>query len=281
MTVQDDINKAIDDLMNVVMDASQTYSAEIVDNIYGIRLRVNDILAEYAKNDGTISKYRLRKLLEELDEVEFDIGDEFYDAMDKAIVDVSEKTENNLISVLIATLGVAVLFGGKDKRPKSDDLVEDIRKFVFDFDINGVRLLDRIASVSGFLRDEIQQAIRYGTHHGENVTQLSKRVKDAFDKTAWQFKRIVTTELPLAFRKGILTVGDKTGVIKAVKIIDNRGRHKYHESHECYRLAEQNPYGWGKGVYKTSDTYILAPHPQCSAYYHYILKKEINEGGGA
>lgn len=279
MTVQDDINKALDDMAAEVFDSAGDRASEIVDEIDDIRLRINDLLMEYSRKDGKISPSRIKTLTDELDAIEGIIGTEFYDAVDEAIEEVSEKTEENLKGVLISVLGVALLFGGANKVPKSKDIVNDIFDFVFNEEVNGTKLSDKISSVAGFLRDEIQQAIRYGTHLGENVSQISQRVKDAFDKSAWRIKRVITTEIPKAFRKLILELGRRSGVIKAVKIIDNRGRHRYHERHECYRLAEQNPYGMGKGVYLPKDTYILDPHPQCSAYYHYILNEEALEGG--
>lgn len=278
--MQDEINKAIDELASEIIESSIRSSEDIVDDLYDIRLKINDLLDKYAKKDGTISPSRLRTLMEELNDIEGEIGVEFYDAMDKAIEDVSEKTANNLTSVLIAVLGVAVVFGGKDKAPKDGEIAGILIDFIFNRESYGTNLAEKISSVAGYLRNEFQQAIQYGIQLRENVTQISRRVREAFKRSAWRFKRIITTEIPLAFRKGLLTLGGWLGVIKAVKIIDNRGRHRYHESHECYRLAEQDPYRMGKGVYLPKDTYILDPHPQCSAYYHYILSDEILEGGG-
>lgn len=271
MSVQDDINKEIDNLASDIMGSTQGHADDISDDLYGIRTRIMDLLAEYEMKDGKISKSRLRSLLRELDEIEVEISDEFYTNIDKAITEVSKDAEKNLNSVLIATLGIAIIYGVSKNRPDSGKLIESIRNEVFNEEINGMSLGDRIASSSRYLRDALQQAISYGIYNGETVGVIYRRVRSTLSENLWRFKRIITTELPIAFRRTIAKIGGNVGVIKAVKIIDNRGRHRYHESHECYRLAEQDKYGMGKGIYLPTDSFILDPHPQCTAYYHYIF----------
>lgn len=280
MSVQDDINKAIDKMAEDVMASSLRVSDETLDNIDSLRNKVRDLLDEYAKEDGTISKARLRKLLRELDDIESDIFDEFDTSIEEAIENVVTDVESNLTGILIASIGVALLYGSARNKPSSSAIVDEVFGHMFDTEIDGVSLSDRITASAGVLRDEVQLSIRYGVNRNENTTQISRRIKKAFDDTAWQFKRIMTTELPIAFRKTIVTIGGNTGIVKAVKIIDNRGRHKNHERHMCYKYAEDDKYGWGKGVYKTTDTFILNPHPQCSAYFHYILDDKKLRGVG-
>lgn len=274
MSVQDDINKALDELSDKMLGDATRSADDVIDKVDSYRKEISGILLEYSNKDGTISERRLRSLLRELDEIEDGIGEEIYEHLESSVEETSNAFSKEIVGLLIAGLGVAVVFGGKDKRPSNDSLTKEITDFVFNKEINGIKLSNRINVVSGILRDEIQKAIRQGVNSGESITKISQRVKKSFDKTVWQVKRIITTEIPVAFRKGIALIGGKAGIIKAVKIIDNRGRHKYHESHECYRLAEQDKYGMGKGVYKPSDSFIFNPHPQCSAYFHYILKDD-------
>lgn len=271
MSVQDDINKEIDKLASEIIGNTQGHADDIADDLYGVRTRIMDLLAEYEMKDGKISKSRLRSLLRELDEIEIEISDDFYGNIDKAVTDVTKDAEKNLNGVLIAALGIAIIYGASKDRPDSDKFIESIRNEVFNEEINGMSLRDRIASSSRYLRDALQQAISYGIYNGETVGVIYRRVRETISENMWRFKRIITTELPIAFRRTIAKIGGNVGVIKAVKIIDNRGRHRYHESHECYRLAEQDKYGMGKGVYLPTDAFIFDPHPQCTAYYHYIF----------
>ena len=192
---------------------------------------------------------------------------------------MSEQAEKNVTGALIAVLGVALVFGGRSRRPPQENIVSEISDYVFNREgKDGIVLSDRIASVVGFLRDNIQREIRYGVLRGESVNRISRRIISVFEQTSWQFKRIVTTEIPTALRKGIATIGGKTNVVKAIKIYDTPGRIAHpgrHHHHECYRLAEQDMYGMGKGVYLPKDTFILDPHPQCTAYFRFILKEDF------
>ena len=279
MNRQQQINKTLDELSERIYEFAKRESDRSIDKIDSIRKQINGILADYSKDDGTISKSRINTLLSELDTIEEDMYEALDSSLDQAVANTSEQAEKDIIGALIAVLGITAVFGGLSKRPKSSDIVKEISDYVLNREIDGVTIRTRLAAVVGVMRDELQREIRYGVHIGLSITQISRRVKTAFDRTVWQFRRIITTEIPVAFRTGIALIGGKTGVIKAIKIIDNRGRHKYHETHECYRLAEQDKYGMGKGVYLPTDTYIFDPHPQCTAYYHYILNNDVIEGG--
>lgn len=279
MKEQDDINKKIEELSSEIFDKSAKDAEATINKIDRIRADINDILVEYANKDGTIPEHRIRTLTNELNDIESGIGDTFFESIDKSITETSKKAEKIIIGALITTLGASLVFGGKGGRPNSGKIVKEISEYVFNRNVNGVKLSNRINSVTGILRDEIQRAIRQGINLRESITGISRRVKKAFEKTSWQIKRVFTTELPIALRTGIATIGGRTGIVKAVKIIDNRGRHKNHENHECYRLAEQDKYGMGKGIYKPQDTFIFDPHPQCSAYFQYIVDPEKIGGG--
>lgn len=279
MSKADDINRELEKISQRIMDAVNKESDYAINLIDGMRKDITDILMEYADTNDVIPESRIRSLLNELNDIETGMGDSLYEALNDSVDKVARDTEKNLTGVLIATLGVAIVFGGRDKRPERDDIISEVADFINSREIKGVPLSKRIKAVSGILRDEMQRAIRYGVTMGESVTKISRRIKKAFDKAVWQVKRVFTTELPNAFRKTVATIGSKAGIVKGVKIIDNRGRHKYHEKHECYRLAEQDKYGMGKGVYKPSDTFIYSPHPQCSAYFRLVFYDNMMEGG--
>lgn len=275
--MQKEVNEKVDDISDKLFDSINSDVDYVLNKVDRVRKEVNSILLEYANKDGKIPHHRIQTLLRELDKIESSIEDEIVESIEEFNESTADKTSKHLVEAIVATVGVSMIAG--KKRPNRSEITNEVTEFMSSREINGITTEKRIDAVSGILRDTMQQSIRYGVITGESATTISRRVKKAVDRAVWQVKRIVTSEIPTAFRKTIATVGNKLGVIQAVKIIDNRGRHKYHESHECYKLAEQDKYGWGKGVYKTSDGYIFDPHPQCSAYFRYILKKHLTEGG--
>lgn len=274
--MQKEVNRQIDEIANELYDTAARDADLVEGKVDSVRKGVNSLLFEYMNKDGKIPKHRVRTLLRELDALESDIGVEINDALSEVLSDTVDKTNKQLIGALIAVIGVSLI-----KRPNSDKIAKDISEFMFGRELGGITLGSRIEAVAGVLRDSMQQAIRYGVLTGKSATVISRSVKEAVDKAMWQVRRILVSEIPTAFRKSVALIGDKAGVIVAVRIIDNRGRHRYHETHECYRLAEQDMYGWGKGVYKPTDGFIFDPHPQCSAYFHYILRKDLLKGGDA
>lgn len=272
MTVQAKLDELVDKASDVFLDGLDGRSQAIARRIERMRSDVYDILQDYEKKDGRISRTRINALLRELDEIEDEIYLEFAKEMEDAITETVEDAESDMRKALLGLLGASLLLGPNGEKLNSNEIVEEAIEYVMKRkSSDGLTLPDRLHSSAGLLRDEIQKAIRYGILRNESVTKISRRVKKSFEDMSWRIERIVKTELPIAFRKIVSVLGGKLNIIKAVQIIDNRGRHRYHERHECYRLAEQDMYGWGKGLYRPEDTFIFDPHPQCSAYFRYVL----------
>lgn len=275
MTKEDELNKELDAIMAEVLDSSLKYSTTIENKLNDVRKQVNGLLLEYSNKDKTISYTRLNTLLRELDDVEASLVDELETSVDKYVEDTSKKSNKALIAAITAAVGVGIAFGGKDRVPTLEQATKETVEYIKGEKADGLDLNDRIRRLSGSFRDDMQKAIRYGVMSKYSINKISRNVKEAFDKGMWQIKTIVTSELPTVVRKSMVWIAGKTNIVKWVKIIDNRGRHKYHTSHQCYIYAEQNKYGVGKGIFKPTDTYILDPHPQCTAYFHYIFKDDI------
>lgn len=250
-------------------------SERVADRVSRIRMEIYEILEAYETKDGTISKSRIESLIRQLNNVELGVYNELTESMDAAIEKVATDVEKDTTKALLATLGLAAVFGAigaKEIARQSKETIDEIIEYVKNHrGSDGLNLSDRLRAFSGLLRGEIGKEIRYAVLQGKSVKEIGEIIRKTFDKFRWHIKRIITTEIPIAVRKGISVIGGKLKIVKAVKIHDNRGRHRNHESHECYRLAEQNVYGWGKGVYKPTDTYIFEPHPQCTAYFTYIF----------
>lgn len=274
MSIQSVIDKDIDELATKVVNSSKKVADDLEKEVNAISSKISALLLEYANNDGTISKSRLRKMLRELDKIEDDLYFDMTEEVDEGINDIIDVSEKGLNKILLASIGATLLYEGLI-RPGKKGIKDDIRKFLDENSFKGVDLSDSLRASAGYMRDEIQKAIRLGVNRNESVKEIARRAKKSVEGSIWTFQRVVATELPLAFRKAIVTVGAKTGAIKAIRIIDHRGRHRNHENHMCYIYAEQDPYGWGKGVFRLTDTHILNPHPQCTAYYRYIIKDDI------
>lgn len=280
MTMQADLDELIDGIADDYMNHLDDYAEDVINKVERIRSDVYDILDDYSRKDGRISRSRINTLIRSLDDVEQDIYLELSEELEDAITETVKKAEKQTNGALLGLLGASLLLGSDGKKLNAEETVGSVVNFVLTRKAaDGLSLSDRVRSIAGLMRDEVQQAIRYGVLRGDTVGRISRRVREAFKSASWRIGRVVKTEIPLAFRKTLLYIGGKQGIIKAVKIIDLRGRHKYHERHECYRLAEQDMYGWGKGVYRPEDTFILDPHPQCTAYFRYILNDVELQGG--
>lgn|SRR5699024_4294252 len=243
------------------VESKQNGLAKEVD---GTRIYFLDIVEKYAKEDGTIDDKKLRKILREIENQDDYIYDIINDEMESTIEESMNKAKRDVFT----SLGVmaAGIVGGKvifDKIKK--DALTGIGK-------DGNTLNKRIEKYTGNMLDEVRKAIRTGVLSGKTSGQINRDIKKAMEKESWKLKRLVGTELPNVYRRTVAELAKEGKNIKAVRIIDLRGRHPYHKKHECYRLAEQNVYGWGKGVYRPDDTYIYDPHPNCTAYFEYVFK---------
>ncbi|WP_212667848.1 hypothetical protein [Virgibacillus pantothenticus] len=145
-------------------------------------------------------------------------------------------------------------------------------------DENIIDLSDRMWTLAGDYNAELRRVLQAGIIQGKSVNQLVSDVRKVYEAETWKIETIVITETNTAHRVGIAKAAEASEVVKAVKIIDHPG-HKRHDQHECYRLARQNPYGWGEGIYRPQDTYIYSPHPRCRASFRYVIKDEYLTGG--
>lgn len=278
--MQAEINLVIDDIAGDILDGVSNDADKAIDKIDSLRKEYNSVLLEYANKDGAIPNHRLKSLLRELDEIERGIGESINGSLNDLVREATDNTNERLVEAAISVIGLSLIGGGKT--PNKTAISKEVRDFMDEREFGGVGIGKRINSVSGLLRDTLQREIRYGAIRGDSITKISRRAKKAFDKMLWQVKRIITSEIPTAIRRTTAVIGEKLGIIQGVLIIDLPGRHAHpmrHKYHECYRLAEQDMYGWGKGVYKPTDAFIFDPHPQCSAYFHFILRKDLLRGG--
>lgn len=271
MADQKDLDEKLDKAEEKYFRENRRMQNRVIDELDDYRHEIRDILDKYADDNGKISKKDTKKVLRELDKLEDDIAETLKESVDEEL----DKTTDKAMKWTMAALGSLIAADAISKK----DLRKKVKKAVKERkELKNVPLDDRIDRVSGSLLDGLRDNVRSGVIYGSSTTKIGRVVKQSFEKNEWQIRRVVMSEGNNAFRSASGELASLSDAVKAVKIIDNRGRHPYHESHECYRLAEQDMYGWGKGVYRPEDTFIYFPHPQCTAYYRFILKDDGGDG---
>lgn len=237
-------------------DKQITYAIKEVGRV---RADIAELLTEFAADDGTIKRQRLSRLLRELDGVEKALRENGMVAMTQVVTQSAE----------FAIAGSPIIVAGVEKLNKRTvDYV--IRRFGED----GLVLSDRIWGTSGEIRDSIATVLRTCIIRGDAVGTMVKGVKDVYDAEKWKIKRLVVTEGNTAYRVASANSVRDSKVADYVRINENGSRHGNHTNHKCYKLAQEDRYGEGKGVFKPTDSEIYLPHPNCSSYITAVLKDE-------
>lgn len=245
-------------------------SNRVVRTINGLNQDILDKLHDEAEN-GKVPSSKVNTA----DSVIRAVGREYVTEIEDAILDAVERMGGEMVDRYVKS---------STKYPEVSALLsasliatikKDVTKEIFAREINGARLKDRVRALSTMLTYEVMKSVKYGVLLKESVAKTFRKVTDAIKANVWQIKRILTSELLTTLRMATLLFGEMTGIVKAVRIIDNRGRHGGHTLHKCYIYAEEDKYGWGKGVYKVTDRFILDPHPNCTAYFEFILNDKL------
>lgn len=273
-----EIERKIDNVLQEAYDEHERNQQRQINYVLAeidrTRLDLIDLLTNHAKQDNTISKARIHTLLGELDEIERKIRDNGLKALDTVIDDTATKAIQTGVAAL-GLLAVVKALSSRRERQLARNVVDSV--FGRFKDENIIDLSDRMWTLAGDYNAELRRVLQAGIIQGKSVNQLVSDVRKVYEAETWKIETIVITETNTAHRVGIAKVAEASEVVKAIKIIDHPG-HKRHDQHECYRLARQNPYGWGDGVYRPQDTYIYSPHPRCRASFRYVLKDEYLKG---
>lgn len=237
-------------------DKQITYAIKEVGRV---RADIAELLTEFAADDGTIKRQRLSRLLRELDGVEKALRENGMVAMTQV---VTQSAEFAIASSPLIVAGVEKL------NKRTVDYV--IRRFGDD----DLVLSDRVWKTSGEIRDAISTVLRTGIIQGDSVGKIMKAVKDVHDNESWKIKRLVVTEGNTAYRVASANSVRDSKVADYVRINENGSRHGNHTNHKCYKLAQEDRYSRGKGIFLPTDSEIYLPHPNCSSYITAILKDE-------
>lgn len=231
-----------------------------------IRGEIADMLADYAGADGTIKRSRLMRLLRELETVERSLRQYGTDALNGIIEESAEFAVERANVAVEKIVGVALV---------TASLNQNVIDYVASrFGDDGLVLSDRIWSTSGVIRDAIATQLRADIIKGESVGTMIRNVRKVYDNQTWMIKRLVVTEGNTAYRTANAMSIERSEVADWVRIVDNGSRHPRHKEHACYKLARENRYNMGRGIFRPTDSEIYCPHPQCSSYIVPVLKSE-------
>lgn len=235
--------------------------ARAIKEVGRVRGDIAELLSEFAEDNGTVKRQRLSRLLRELDGVEKLLREYGSATITEAIRLSSEFAVAGLNAGTASVIGTPMVSAGIEKLNKQTvDYV--IRRFQED----GLVLSDRIWSTSGDIRFSIANVLQSGIIRGDSVSQMVKAVRTVYKTETWKIKRLVVTEGNMAYRVASANSVRDSDVAKYVRINENGHRHGNHTNHKCYKLAQVDKYGEGRGIYLPTDTEIYLPHPQCSSY---------------
>lgn len=266
MTKQDELNAIFKRIATEHGKLTAKQVEFAIREIGRIRGDIADMLADYAGADGTIKRSRLMRLLRELETVEQSLRQYGTDALNDVIKESAEFAVKRANVAVEKVVGVALV---------TASLNQNVIDYVASrFGDDGLVLSDRVWSTSGVIRDAIATQLRSDIIKGESVGTMVRNVRKVYDNQTWMIKRLVVTESNTAYRTASCMSIERSEVADWVRIVENGSRHPRHKEHACYKLAHENRYGEGDGIFKPTDSEIYSPHPSCSAFIVPVLKDE-------
>jgi hypothetical protein len=246
----------------------------VIAEIDRTRLEMIDVLNEYTGANNTIAKARLNSLLRDLESLEQSIRRYGTSSMETVINESAAASTAAASGAVTSAVGesaaIGVALGGINER--------SAQYVATRFADDGLQLSDRVWQLAGDTRDELNRVIRSSIIRGDSLSKMTANVRKVYANETWKIERLVKTEGNTAYRVGNSYYAQESNVVKALKINDHAG-HPRHHTHKCYEYAHQNPYGWGEGVFKPTETKIFAPHPNCTSWLSYVLADDLPGGG--
>ncbi|MBW3113493.1 hypothetical protein KYJ26_16690 [Bacillus sp. MCCB 382] len=269
MTNQERLDRILANLATDYRKLNAKQQEFAIKEIGRVRLELNDLLAEYATDEGIIKRQRLNSLLRDLESIERSVRQTGMVAMEQVVRESSEFATQGAAAGLSQAVGSAAIAGVAFDRIDERTLRYVINRFGDD----GLVLSDRVWNLAGDQRDALNKVLRSGIIKGENVTSMIAAVRRVYDNETWKIRRLVVTEGATAQRVGEAYFAQESPVVKAIKI--HRGRANRPE-HRCTQLELMDKYGLGQGVFKADDPEVFNPHVNCTSWFTYVLKDNIN-----
>lgn len=263
MTKQAELEEAIAALVALFAGLNEKQTARVVKELAKVRSDIADLLTGYAESDGTIKRRKLSAIIREMQSVENDTRVYLMEALEDVINESATYAVEKRNAIFLSVLGVGLL-GVAEQRKVADTVAKSVVKAVGE---DGLNLSDRVWNLAGGMRDELTKVVRADILKGVPISTMIRNVRNVHENETWKIRRMVVTEANTTLRRAAGESAHKSEVVTAIRLNDNRGRHGNHEKHACYKLAEADDYGLGKGVYPTSErSRIEMPHVQCTSY---------------
>lgn len=235
------------------------------------RLSLIDLLHGYAIDD-IIQIKRIQSLFRDLDNIEKSIYENGMTAMN-GVIKRSADVGIRWSSLALGTVVGATAEIGEEFFSRISAVV--LRYVVNRFGEDGLVLSDRVWQFSRGQRAELEQVIRNGIIRGESVNTLVSKVRKVYANETWKIRRLVITEGNVAYRTAGAYVAQQSPYVQALKI--HRGEADRPE-HRCSQMEKIDRYGLGDGIYIPTDTEVLHPHVNCTAYTTYVVTDGKGDG---
>lgn len=239
-------------LLDEVISLDQEANEAVTGEINSLQLEVFDIIDHYTRADGTINNSRVSRMLEDTRSVE----DEHNNILFNGTVDGMD---------VVATATVAFLLANffRSGTQRKLNIMDDMAMQNW---INGMNLRDRTSIVSGDYGDRLRNTIRAGVYRNQSPSEIMSSVRGVHDGEQWKLDRIVTSELNNTYRMQFAQTAEANGNGWLQFYESQWCTSRNHSSHRCHILAHEDRHGRGEGVFRTTDSEIFFPHPQCRGY---------------
>lgn len=268
MSAQSELDRELEKIAQDFRSSIPDREQYVIGEIDRTRQMISDMLANYAGTDGTISRAKLRRVLRELTKIQRSINDNGYAALQKVINDVTSGSLDSTNNAIDKVIGGAIAAAVLSKMAKSTAKTVINRK-----GDDGLKLSRRVWRLSADQKAELMKVLRADISKGESIDAMIRHVRSVYSTETWKIRRLVLTESAVAQRKAMGAYADNSDQVKALRIHHGRANVA---NHMCTILSRQDPYGWGDGVFKTSDTQIYFPHINCTSFLTYML---VEDGG--
>ncbi|RPF54736.1 hypothetical protein [Abyssicoccus albus] len=250
-----------------VEEISEESEQQIVDNLETLIARVTRVLKNNATKetvtlqDGTtkditsVKRQKLRAILSELRSIEKEVENVVYDGVLSSVE----------LSIVATTSALS------DELEKVESM--DSKEVVEEPDEDNFTLSDKAAFTALTYSQLLQKKIRESINRGDALDGTIANVNEALEEKQWVLRRLVVDESFTVYRRQFVNVMEDNG-LNWLRIHETFPRHPRRKSHECYFYANEDKYGKGAGVFRTTDTKIYKPHLQCTSWLEIVYDDE-------
>lgn len=250
--VQEEVDKEVIGAEGALLGLLLKYSSESEQDV------VNDNGETEKQSRTTVGSNKERQMLRDIDKLKNDLSNEFYESVTAGI--------ESAIALTATYMATELGYKNKYKLNAQKSFIEKV--------IVGDRTLRQsvdIAMTNMFY--DIERAIKSGIIGNVDISVVSKEVQKFINSNKYHLDTIVLSEIFTAYRLQGGITHEKNGYTW-VKIHEHFPRHPNRKRHKCYELAHIDKYGKGLGVYKTTDSIVYFPHPNCTSWIEFL--KEVD-----